>query len=409
MNAEIVAAKKQLPLPDLLGRLGLGDHAKATARCPFHQDDSPSFSVFQHEGRWFWKCHAGCGKGDEIEFLQRCKRLEKSQAIRLYLDLAGQNRSRFRNSTDSTRGETSSQFHSSTDSAGGKPSWHKQEVATYDYIDENGQLLFQAVRYEPKDFRQRRPSGNGGWVWNLKGVQLVLYRLPDVIKATGDILIVEGEKDADRLAALGFAATCNPMGAGKWRSEYSESLKGKNVVILPDNDEPGLAHAHTTADSLRGVAQTVRQLRVPNGKDVSDYLSSFQNDSEAVNAINAMLDAPEEKPIDGGGVTPCGTGGIVESTSGVTDLLPPEKYYPADSLVSLFVDYSSPQIETPTHFVVAGALSLISIIANRSVSAMYLSSLAVASGESETVNRLTGPAGLLGFLVTPVSPFRLLS
>ena len=71
--------------------------------------------------------------------------------------------------------------------------------------------LFQCVRLDPKDFRQRRPDENGGWIWNLKSARRVLYRLPEVLKAE-TICIAEGEKDADSLCTLGFTATCNPMG-----------------------------------------------------------------------------------------------------------------------------------------------------------------------------------------------------
>src|SRR5882672_7763875 len=110
-------------------------------------------------------------------------------------------------------------------------------VKTYDYRDERGELLFQAVRYEPKEFRQRRPDGNGGWIDNLQGVRRVLYRLPELIHSDLKqfVYVCEGEKDCDNLAAIGLTATTSPMGAEKWRPEYSEHLRGRYVVILPDN------------------------------------------------------------------------------------------------------------------------------------------------------------------------------
>src|SRR5687767_9829201 len=49
-------------------------------------------------------------------------------------------------------------------------------VATYDYADESGQLLFQVCRKPDKQFRQRRPDGRGGWTWGTKDVRRVLYR-----------------------------------------------------------------------------------------------------------------------------------------------------------------------------------------------------------------------------------------
>src|SRR5262249_6815020 len=82
----------RLPLPQLLGKLGLSAHAKKTARCPFpdHEDKHPSFSVFQGEGGfWRYKCFATCGEGDEIQFLRKLKGLSMTEAMKLYLDMAG--------------------------------------------------------------------------------------------------------------------------------------------------------------------------------------------------------------------------------------------------------------------------------------------------------------------------------
>ena len=128
----------------------------------------------------------------------------------------------------------------------------KQIVATYDYHDADGALVFQVVRMEPKGFPQRRPDGAGGWIWNLKGVQRVLYRLPELLAADPGswVLIPEGEKDAGRLADLGCIATTNPGGAGKWRVAYDKPLAGRRVAILPDHDEPGCKHADEVARSL---------------------------------------------------------------------------------------------------------------------------------------------------------------
>jgi len=109
-------------------------------------------------------------------------------------------------------------------------------VTTYDYEDEGDSLLYQVVRREPKDFRQRQPDGKGGWIWNMEGVRKVLYGLselrrritnPEYRRQHGlpdDVFVVEGEKDADRLHARGLTATTNVGGAGKWRDEYARQL-----------------------------------------------------------------------------------------------------------------------------------------------------------------------------------------
>ncbi len=172
-------------------------------------------------------------------------------------------------------------------------------VAEYNYADENGTLLFQCVRYEPKDFKQRRPDGKGGWVWNLDGVRLVLYRLPEVVKAS-EVWIVEGEKDCDTLAALGLCVTCNPLGAEKWRDEYNEALRGKSVVIVPDNDAPGRRHVEQVARALHGVAASVKVLTLPgeiNGakiKDATDFVATFTDKVEAAERLGVMADSAAE-------------------------------------------------------------------------------------------------------------------
>ena len=154
-------------------------------------------------------------------------------------------------------------------------------VATYDYRDGRGELLFQVVRYTPKGFRQRRPDRAGGWTWSTKGVERVLYKLPELLAADRDetVFICEGEKDADNLAALGLVATTAPGGAGKWGQVSDLSaLTGRRVVALPDNDsgQQGLRHCKDVAASLATVASSVKVLSLPGlapaGEDVSDWI-----------------------------------------------------------------------------------------------------------------------------------------
>ena len=137
----------------------------------------------------------------------------------------------------------------------GTPTPSKQPrrlAATYKYLNESGKLLYEVIRYAPKDFRQRRPDGHGDWVWNLGDTRRVLYHLPQVIAAVAagePIVICEGEKDVEALTKIGVVATCNPHGAGKWRPEYSEFLRGADVTIVQDKDEPGRQHAQAVAAS----------------------------------------------------------------------------------------------------------------------------------------------------------------
>jgi AAA domain len=136
-------------------------------------------------------------------------------------------------------------------------------VATFDYRDEANKLLFQVCRTPAKAFYQRRPNGSG-WINKIEGVRRVLYRLPELLAEKGMVFIPEGEKHVDALIRLGLRATCNSGGAGKWRPEYADFLRGRDVIVLPDNDEPGRKHAQTIAQSLHGVATRVRVLPLPD-------------------------------------------------------------------------------------------------------------------------------------------------
>jgi hypothetical protein len=167
----------------------------------------------------------------------------------------------------------------------------KSIVATYDYTDQSGKLLFQVVRFETKDFRQRRPDGKGGWTWNLDGVKRVPYRLPELLRSSTQdwVLIAEGEKDCDRLCELGFVATTCPMGAGKWREEYSGHFQGRLVAVLPENDQVGQEHAEQVANALYGTAAEIRIVELPGlpeKGDVSDWFDAGHGARELVEVID---------------------------------------------------------------------------------------------------------------------------
>lgn len=155
----------------------------------------------------------------------------------------------------------------------------KRIVAEYTYTDEAGTELYQAVRFEPKDFRQRHRVNGSAWEWNLNGTRRVLYRLPELLaggKAGARAYVVEGEKDVDALRSLGLVATCNPMGAGKWRDEYAKALVGAHVRVIADKDKAGRDHADQVAASLQGKAASVCVVEVPDGKgkDAADFIAS---------------------------------------------------------------------------------------------------------------------------------------
>jgi hypothetical protein len=234
---------------------------RGKARCPAHDDGKASLSISQGREGVVMHCHAGCSNDSILAALNMSK-----------ADL-------FDTSLETKR----------TD----KP----RIVATYPYLDENRTLLFEAVRFEPKDFRQRRPDG-AVWAYNLGDVRRVLYRLPEVRQAIGSnnrvrVVVAEGEKDVDALVDAGKIATCSPMGAGKWRAEYVDQLEGCALVtVIADRDTPGYPHARTIRDSLRSAGKSVSVVHAIIGKDAHDVLVTHKLAyGEAFERIDDRLDS----------------------------------------------------------------------------------------------------------------------
>ncbi|MEI7731682.1 MAG: hypothetical protein WCO56_19075 [Verrucomicrobiota bacterium] len=256
-----------LLIQDLLRRLESRNGKPATrtnngwqALCPAHDDHTPSLSITEGDaGRVLVKCFAGC----------------TAAAVCGALGLK----------TSDLMAEAAPKHNC------------KRIVATYPYHDETGQLLFEVVRYEPKDFRQRRPDGKGGRLWNMDGVRRVLYRLPQVktaMAAGEQVFICEGEKDVAALGKAGYCGTCNSGGAGKWLAQYNAVLTGADVVIIADRDQPGRNHAAQVAASLHGNAGCVRVVELPDidGKPVKDVADYFAAGGQAADFWELCQAAP---------------------------------------------------------------------------------------------------------------------
>ena len=206
-------------------------------RCPCHDDKKQSLCIGNGEKGVVLKCQAGC---DTRAILDRVG----LKPADLFFEKKQDNR--------------------------------PQIVATYQYP--NG---VQKLRRSDKSFAWRRPDGKGGWIYNRKGVPHSLYIAGELSE---DVAIVEGEKDADNLHKLGWTAVSGEDGAGpgKWRSEYTEQLRGFPVVIFQDNDDVGKAYAQEVAAALSSVAKSVHLLdlskiwpEIPEHGDVSDLIARF--------------------------------------------------------------------------------------------------------------------------------------
>lgn len=172
-------------------------------------------------------------------------------------------------------------------------------VEDYRYPDANNVVRYRIRKWlKPdggKSFSQERADGKGGWIKGkgaMDGVELVPYRLPELLAAIADgktILIPEGEKDVNNLYKFDFASTCNPGGAGKWPAGFSEHFQGADVVILADNDKAGRDHADLVASNLKHVARRVRILDMPSGTPEKGDISWHIEQGANVDRINEML------------------------------------------------------------------------------------------------------------------------
>ena len=250
------------------------------ALCPFHEDTKPSFNFNNKTSQFF--CH-GCGeKGDFFHFYGKINSLDTRRDFNKILKgIVNDFKIPWEDSKDPGRKAT-------------KKGSRGRLVKIYDYRDLNGELMHQTLRYEnPKSFSQRRPNGRGGWILQdvFKGINPVLYNLKNVRKAK-EIIITEGEKDSDRLNELGFISTTCAMGAGSWRDDYNQYLKGKHIVLVPDNDEGGREHMAQVAGYLNRAAKSLKWIELPGlpeKGDVSDWIDTFDPPEEAAEALAVMI------------------------------------------------------------------------------------------------------------------------
>src|SRR5262249_7010797 len=152
------------------------------------------------------------------------------------------------------------------------PKTNGKDRTEFLYTDESGTTLFAVERTEDgkrgKTFKQKRPDPDNPrrWLWNVDGVPVVPYRLPEMIEAIAaerPVLVVEGERKVDLLWSWNMAATCNAGGAKKWRPAHSEYLRNADVIVMPDNDDAGWAHVNLIGASLAGIAKRIRVLVLP--------------------------------------------------------------------------------------------------------------------------------------------------
>lgn len=193
----------------------------------------------------------------------------------------------------------------------------------YNYTDEQGECLYQVLRFEPKTFRYRRPATieeqkeleelgadekQSKWIYKTDNVRKVLYNLKYIESAKrknyqGFVYKVEGEKTCDLLFSKKLLGICNPFGAGtdKWLPEYSQSIAGLNIVLIPDNDPTGYNHIYEVFDAIKGVVNSVRIVQPPVRRfhdDLYDWMLFYDGTPELLNKMAEEAEELSNKDLD---------------------------------------------------------------------------------------------------------------
>ena len=249
-------------LPRLKG-VTTKDGKQYHAKCPAHEDQHASLSVSEgDDGRILLKCHVGCTPQEIVNEL----------------------------------GLTINDLFSDDRTA---PASKPEIVARYNYTDIDGNLLNQKTRFSDKSFSWSHKE-NGKWTRGHKG-NPVLYNLP-ALKSSGTVYVVEGEKDVETMKRNGLISVCGAHGAGsgKWLPQYTEALKGRNVIVIPDNDTQGKNFAIETCNALAGHAANVKMINLidewinlPEKGDISDV---FQMDkpNDVLIKLEALVTVTKE-------------------------------------------------------------------------------------------------------------------
>jgi hypothetical protein len=233
------------------------DERDVLCRCPAHEDYTPSLHLREDDHGLLVYCFAGCTQGEITEALEDAEPKPRPKLARVI--------------PARERGTV---------------------VATYDYRNAEGELVFRKLRLDPKSFEFRRPvivpartsgpvqhSEYVSWRAGLKDaegryvVEPIPYNLPELL-ASDEAFVVDGEKDSDRLAAEGIVATCSPYGMARWKPEWDEYLTDKHVTVVADRDESGYRAAAEIAARVEGIAASVRVVEAAEGKDAFDHLEA---------------------------------------------------------------------------------------------------------------------------------------
>ena len=200
-------------------------------------------------------------------------------------------------------------------------------VATYQYRDESGAVLYEIDRIEWIENGKRRKifpqykMKDGQRLTKKFDARSVLWRLPEILASTGLVIIGEGEKTVQALVEHGFDATTADGGSKNWNLTHSASLRDRDVLILPDNDDAGRAHADKVAASLKDFAVSVRILELPDLPHKGDAYDWFKAGHTATELRDLADSVPAIEQAELQAITPIPVMSMLEVMS-----MPPNEW-----------------------------------------------------------------------------------
>ncbi len=270
-----------------------------TACCPGHDDRKPSLSIgVGDDGEVLLFCHAGCPAENVVarmglkmsDLFPNGEARHRRKAKTVSSKRGGQSVRRYPTRTEAIR--------AAAKSAGGRP------VMGWRYDGSDGKELFWVVRFETADDKEFRPIARDGDGWRIGDPPgpLPLYRLKE-LDGNAPVYVPEGEKAADAAWDIGLTATTSAHGAQAPAKTDWTPLAGREVVILPDNDDQGRGYARKVADILWRLDPPARVLIVdlpglPPKGDIVEFIEARQGQSpeEVKGEIKRLVE--EARPID---------------------------------------------------------------------------------------------------------------
>lgn len=241
---------------------------KAQCKCPAHDDKQASLTITKGKKCTLFTCHAGCS----LESILSVVGLKKQDT---FYDTEPQ-KANWQNYVESRE---------------------KRKIeAVYNYVSCNGAYAFTKIRLEGKKILYGMLE-NDRFTYGLsrntprKSLKAIYGSVQAINKAISEnkpIFVPEGEKDVNTLTKQGYTAFTYG-GVNDWQSDFAELVKGANVIVLADNDKPGIAVANTILNDIQSVVKSVKVIvpmpDIPKA-DITDYFEAGHTKDEFEQMLN---------------------------------------------------------------------------------------------------------------------------